>query len=165
MTLSDQISETLELNRPVTSIVSGFPGIGKSSLFKMGNLKVSDSDSSTFPKDGFPYNYTQHIYKLYEERNVEFILVSSHQDVRGILADNKTPFTLVYPDVSLKEEYLDRYRERGSPEAFVNMMSNKWAEFIEGCVAQTGCKHVVLTTGQYLSDVIKDLHIKSRDLP
>jgi hypothetical protein len=40
-----------------TYIVAGFPGIGKSWLKNKYGEKISDSDSSTFPKDEFPQNY------------------------------------------------------------------------------------------------------------
>ena len=134
-------------------IISGFPGIGKSSMFaKYGAEKVSDSDSSNFPKEQFPTNYLNHIKRMTQDR--EFVLVSSHAEVRAGLVECGMEFTLVYPDQSLKDEYVQRYISRGSPEAFVQLMSDNWDKFLEECRGQTGCNHIVLQAGQYLTDVV-----------
>ena len=134
-------------------IISGFPGVGKSTIFdKFGSVKVSDSDSSKFDKSKFPLNYLNHIMMVSKEK--EIVMVSSHEVVRKGLVALKIPFTLVYPHSSLKSEYLDRYKNRGSPESFVSMMENNWDSFIDSCEKQTGCKKIVLQAGQFLIDVI-----------
>jgi hypothetical protein len=66
----------------------------------------------------------------------------------------KLPFTLVYPYKELKKEYLQRYADRGSPKAFIDMMDAKWDQFVTECYSQTGCTHIVLTSGQFLADVL-----------
>ena len=42
-------------------IISGFPGLGKSVLYKENKVNYSDSDSSKFSKKNFPENYIKHI--------------------------------------------------------------------------------------------------------
>lgn len=136
-----------------TKILSAFPGVGKSHFASSNSeLVVSDSDSSKFPKDGFPQNYITHIQSLIG--NVDYALVSSHDNVRQGLVDAGLDFTLIYPDMSEKDVYMERYRERGSPEGFLTLMDSKWNDFVQSCAEQTGCKHIVLKDGQYLSDVI-----------
>lgn len=137
----------------MSSIISGFPGIGKSTVFaKFGAERVSDSDSSQFPKDNFPINYLNHIKMMQGKR--EFVLVSSHEAVREGLREYGMAYALVYPEQGLKDEYLKRYAERGSPSEFIEMMDEKWDAFILGCQQQQGCNHIVLTAGQYLVDVL-----------
>lgn len=136
-------------------IISGFPGIGKSTLFKEYPDITRDSDSSTFPKEDFPNNYIQHIRETLEDQNVRHLLVSSHFPVRDELEEQGFPFYLVYPDRELKDEYLKRYTDRGSPEAFVKLLDDNWNDWISSCQSQAGCIHVVLKSGQYLSDVFK----------
>lgn len=136
-----------------TKVISGFPGVGKSTVFgKRENYRVPilDSDSSTFDKADFPLNYLSHILKETNKGNV--ILCSSHDTVRQALFENSVPFHLVYPHRSLKMEYLSRYTERGSPEAFVSLMYSKWDDFINGCEEQKGCTKGILLSGQFLSD-------------
>lgn len=136
-------------------IISGFPGIGKSALFNRGGLVVSDSDSSTFPKDEFPNNYIAHIREVAPNNDVT--LVSSHFEVRDELEEQGFDFVLVYPTQDQKDDYMMRYLQRGSPKAFLDLMYSNWDKFLESCQQQQGCIHVVLQPGQYLSDVIDDL--------
>lgn len=76
-------------------IISAFPGCGKSFLKEIINtgVRVSDSDSSHFPKDQFPQNYIEHIKGL----DSDIALVSSNKEVRASLVDNNMPFFLCYP--------------------------------------------------------------------
>lgn len=139
------------------NVFSGFPGIGKSSVFRDSQgYRVADSDSSTFPKgDAFPANYLTHIQET--RPTVDILLVSSHDIVRDEMEEYGIPFYLVYPTMDQKQDYMQRYRERGSPEPFLDLMDKNWDKFITGCQQQDGCTHVVLQKGQYLSDVIFDL--------
>tara|TARA_R110002074_G_scaffold309831_1_gene480666 strand:- start:214 stop:660 length:447 start_codon:yes stop_codon:yes gene_type:complete len=144
-----------------TTLVSAFPGTGKTHYCKtdLSFLPVTwavDSDSSTFDKKHFPNNYIEHIKN--NIGNVVYQFISSHEDVRKALVDNCLQFTLVYPDISLKDEYIERYKKRGSPEAFINLISNNWEEWITQLIKQEYCNHIVLKKGEFISDVM-DLHI------
>lgn len=133
-------------------IVSAFPGCGKSYLSKK-HPHISDSDSSHFDKRYFPGNYLDHIQAIYDRGACSF--VSSHALVREGLVKHGLPFVLVYPALYCKEEYLERYRLRGSPQAFIDLLDKNWETWISECEAQAECIHIRLTKGQYLSDVIK----------
>lgn len=143
----------------MTKVVAGFPGVGKSVLFKNSNLNVLDSDSSKFSwiepgvrHPDFPQNYINHI-----KVNIgvaDIIPVSSHDVVRKALAESGIEYYLVYPDISLKEEYLDRYRQRGNDEKFIALLKSKWEEFILSIEEETFPTLLKLSSNQYLSDVI-----------
>lgn len=141
-------------------VVSAFPGTGKSYIFKHPNgLKVLDSDSSGFSwkekgvrNPDFPKNYIDHIEENLDKCDV--IMVSSHKDVRKGLVDAGIEFTLAFPTLDCKEEYLKRYKERGNEQSFIDMMDANWDKFIAECCAQGDCKKVRLTQGQYLKDVL-----------
>lgn len=81
-------------------------------------------------------------------------MVSSHKEVREALVENGIDFTLVYPEPSIKEEYIQRYIDRGSPESFVNLLTNNWNNWISELEEQRSCDKITLKKGQYLSDVI-----------
>ena len=122
-----------------TMVLAGYPGVGKSVYFKenKGTL-VSDSDSSLFSwvetpegkvrNPDFPNNYIEHIKRCIDN-NYSIVFVSTHKDVLKALYENSIAFTVVYPARNLKEEYLKRYRERGSDEGFINLMDRMWDQF------------------------------------
>lgn len=137
------------------NVFSGFPGVGKSTVFRnAAGLVVADSDSSTFDKKEFPDNYLMHIQET--RPKVDVLLVSSHNVVRDELEERGIPFHLVYPTVDQKDEYMARYKQRGSPQPFLDLMDQNWEKFIGECAQQIGCTHVVLKPGQFLGDVIQD---------
>jgi hypothetical protein len=124
-------------------IISGSPGVGKTYLMQRQaefGITISDSDSSTFDKKNFPQNYIEHIRATKGLR-----LVSSHQSVRQALRDAQLPFITVFPDVSLKKEYLRRYAERGSPDAFIDLVRENWENWIEGLEQDFGSGVKLLT--------------------
>jgi hypothetical protein len=136
-----------------TKLVSAFPGCGKSHLFRnKGEKVILDSDSSTFDKSQFPKNYIQHIKENIGKADI--ILISSHDIVRDALVVNGLRFTLVYPDISIKDEYIQRYIDRGNNDAFVKLLQENWDTWIRDMEKQIGCEHIKLKSGQYLSDVI-----------
>ncbi len=137
-----------------TLIISAFPGCGKSHYFRENKDKiiVLDSDSSKFDKSDFPRNYIQHIKENIGKADV--IMVSSHKEVRDDLVQNEIKFTLVYPDISIKDEYIQRYIDRGSPEPFINLLTKNWELWIGELNTQIGCNKIKLKEGQYLSDVL-----------
>lgn len=143
----------------MSEVISGFPGVGKTYYQTNTTRKVLDSDSSKFSwiekgvrHPDFPNNYISHIKSNLDSADV--ILVSSHANVRDALVVNSIPFTLIYPDKSIKEEYIQRFKNRGSDEKFIEMLYKNWDSFIGELDAQTGCKKIVLQKGQYLSDVL-----------
>lgn len=121
-----------------------------------GTVPVFDSDSSLFDKEYFPGNYIEHIKEVLSNYPNVVIMVSSHDNVRKAMAEAGIPYTLVYPERELKGDYLERYEGRGSPEAFVNMMDNKWNDFIDSTESDPSQDHIVLSEGEYLVDRISD---------
>mgnify|MGYP001585513385 FL=1 len=139
-------------NELYTLLCAGFPAVGKSHIYNHSKLKVLDSDSSKFDKSFFPQNYIEHIKANLGK--VDIILISSHDVVRDALVKEGLDFTLVYPNIDLKGEFIERYKQRGSNEGFIKLVSDNWTEWITQLQNQNGCKKIELNTGQYLSDVI-----------
>jgi len=138
-----------------TTLISGFPGIGKSWLTKHTKLKVSDSDSSLFSKEQFPDNYIKYLKILIGSRDI--VLISTHKSVRDKLAEEKIPFILVYPTKDQKQDYIDRYAKRASSSEFIELLTTNFDDWIEELENQKGCHHVVLQKGKFLSDIIPTL--------
>ena len=83
---------------------------------------------------------------------MDVILVSSHKDVRDALVENGIFFDLVYPEIGLKEEYLERYEGRGSNKDFIDLLDKMWDTWVTECENQEGCNHIVLGSGMFLED-------------
>lgn len=141
-----------------TLIISGFPGVGKTSLYnsKSDDLIILDSDSSTFDKSEFPENYIKHIKENIGK--VDIILVSSHKDVRLALDSNKIKYILIYPNLSLKEEYLERYRLRGSVQPFIDLISKNWELWIKEIIEHEPSEYLTkieLESGEFVTDFLR----------
>ena len=141
-------------------LVAAFPGTGKSYYVNYGEGSgympqgfATDSDSSKFDKANFPANYIEHIKEKIKE-GYAIIFISSHKEVRDALVANGLNFTLVYPKENLKEEYLKRYKERGSNQAFIDLIDKNWSNWLFELRRQTGCTHIELESGQFISNVI-----------
>lgn len=149
-----------------TKIISAFPGTGKTVYHSKHRETTLDSDSSNFSwiiyengnkvrNPAFPKNYIDHI-----KENIgkyEFIFVSSHKEVREALLENCIFFYLVYPDRTRKDEFIKRYKNRGNDEKFVELVSNKWDDWMnEIRFLPDGCKHINMVLDN-LEDEIEHL--------
>ena len=142
-----------------TKIVSAFPGTGKTYYTEQANDPgVWDSDSSVFSwsepgirHPDFPQNYIDHIKEGIGKCTI--IFVSSHKVVRDALCKNGIHFDLVYPERDLKDEYIGRFKERGSPDKFVEFIDSNWDDFIDELDGQRSCDKIRLFTGEYIAHV------------
>lgn len=165
-------------------VICGFPGVGKSTITKEAEklglkhcfvrydhhdmeyqltvpsgpgIPVFDSDSSLFDKSNFPKNYVDHIENVLKQEWMEdvIILVSSHDNVRKMLHERGIEYCLAYPQIELKADYIERYKERGSSDQFVGMMEDSWVKFITDCEEDPTKFKSILSEGEYLVDYVK----------
>lgn len=137
-------------------IICGFPGIGKSfcAKIKTPRFNKEDFDSSSYNKThDWAKNYVNGMREL-KSIWADIIFCSSHEDVRKEVSKLGL-FTCVYPSKDQKQDYLERYRQRGSSEEFIKLLDEKWDEWLTSMEEQKGCLHIVLKPGQFLSDVLR----------
>lgn len=139
------------LSPSINKVYAGFPGVGKSKLSSNYPDTYMDSDSSKFDKSDFPRNYIEHIREAIKTHT---ILCSTHDTVRTALIEAGIPFTLVYPSLECRDEYLNRYRARGSSEFLIDMMEKNFHKFVQQCIDETSpfVTHMMLGKGEYLTD-------------
>lgn len=174
-------------------IIFGFPGVGKTYAFEHAEelgYTIMDSDSSKFhwvyedddctipilDENGkkivhpaWPQNYIQYITLMGREteKYPDYILCSTHEEVmNALLPLDFTCFTIV-PDISMKEDFLAIYKERGSSDEFIANMDKNWDEFVKGTIERSfsselcNCTVVMIRKEgkiQNVSDLLK-LHI------
>ena len=105
----------------------------------------------------FPANYIKHI-----KENIgkyDYIFVSSHASVRKALDENGIIFTIVYPELSCKAEWIGRcfIRDKsGESGCGADLMYKNWEQWIWEC-ATTGTTHdeIVLKSQEHLITNLK----------
>lgn len=149
-----------------TKIISAFPGCGKTQCYKNNkSLTILDSDSSMFSRiesgngiirnSQFPNNYIAHIQENIGK--VDIIFISSHEVVRDAMKNEGIEYTLIYPDIELKDEYINRYINRGNDSAFIDIISNNWETWIHDIESEDYPKLIKLSKGMYINDIYQDL--------
>ena len=103
----------------------------------------------------WPENYFKAL--LEEKDKYDYILVSD-EVCNKFLVDNNFEYWLVYPNRSLKQEYLLRCKNRGNNDEFIYWYSKLWDKWIDDCEHDlVASKHIVLETNQYLEDILPNL--------
>lgn len=152
-----------------TKVISAFPGCGKTYCFnkyKDSDIKILDSDSSDFSwvKDengnntkernpDFPNNYIKHISDNIGKADI--IFVSSHDVVRDALKQNKINYILVYPCLEDKEEYINRYINRGNDDNFIKFISDNYDKFIKSMNLDIFPHRIELNFKETMEDLIE----------
>ena len=103
-------------------IIIGYQGIGKSSLSNP-YLGYIDLESSNFKVDGIKIEGWQKIYcNIAKHLSCQGfkVFVSSHIEVRKELRDCNEEVVIIYPNLKLKDEWIDKLRKR-----YIETHSNK----------------------------------------
>lgn len=148
-----------------TRIISAFPACGKTHLFENGynDCAILDSDSSKFSwilnKNGeptkernldFPRNYINHIKSNIGK--VDYIMVSSHIDVRNALDTEGLAWAYVVPDKKLMLEWVGRCYIRGNDKGFIDAMIKNWDKWTKPDHHLSPCGISFIQSGEYLKD-------------
>lgn len=133
-------------------LISGFAGIGKSTLAADG--RIVDLESTPFNWNWKLYaNVAQHMVK-----NGYNVAISAHEEIRKELQSRGQDYVFVTPDVNDLGQYLTNYVNRGNSKEFISLMSNNWNVFLEATHEEEN--HFILESGQYLKDVFEALEEK-----
>lgn len=147
-----QIASSQPIQR--AKIIVGFPGIGKSYVSKDTTgayTWLNIHDEPGYAK-GAEDSFFDGVLLLAQEPGV--LLLPAHRMVGNFLISQNLAFTSVFPKRGLKDDYLRRYRERGSSEGFVKLVDERWDPFVDNMWYSNGrCNHVELEEGQFLKDV------------
>lgn len=155
-------------------IIAGFPGIGKTSLsgkynniidldetrFVFLNLTEEDKKQGYLRKydEDYPMNYYNIIMEM--TRRYDAVLIGQSK-ILDVLNEKSIDYILVYPERHLKQEYLDRYRQRGDSENYLSIMDANWDYYITE-LDKDRHKKIVMTTGKYLIDYIQELGLEGK---
>ena len=134
----------------------------ESTLFKYHQQCEDESIKGTKREmqEDYPNNYFKALEKVKDK--YDYILVSDYI-CNDWLIKNNYEYWQVFPNKELKQEYLQRMKNRGNNDAFINYQDLMWEEWIDGCKNdQNAKKHIELKAGQYLEDVLPNLKLKEQ---
>lgn len=115
------------------------------------NFKSTNRDIN----NDWPNNYFKALNSVRDK--YDYILVAD-EIVNEFLVKNNYEYWIVYPDISLKEEYLNRCKNRGNNDEFIYWYSRLWDEWINISKNDLhASKHIELKSNQYLEDVLPNL--------
>lgn len=139
------------------TIISGFPGVGKSTFARRHPDTVLDLDSPKFSKsENFPENYIKAIIAADRLNHYEYILVSTHEQVREAMTANNISYINVFPSIELKELYLEQFKLRGDSPEFIDFIDKNFETFIEQLVSDgVAIVELDLYGDEYLEEAIK----------
>ena len=143
-----------------------FPGIG-AKYFEKNNLKkaiigyANPLSDAGYTYCNYPDGWISRIKEMIYYNNVDYIYAPIHTSLREAIKEDKelddVEKWIIYPDKSLKLEYIERYRERGDDQAYVTHMAEIWDEAIESIENEDKSKFNLykLKSGETMSDFIK----------
>ena len=143
-----------------------FPGIGAKYFEKNNpnNTIIAYANTPSDPRDTYckyPDGWVRRIKQMIYYNNVDYIYAPIHTSLREAIKEEKelddVEKWIIYPDKSLKLEYIERYRERGDDQAYVTHMAEIWDEAIESIESEDKSKFNLykLRSGETMSDFIK----------
>lgn len=155
-----------------TTIISGFPGIGKTSARHVASglhVVILDMESTPYAwvydyfdldeprkrNPNFPKNYVDALELFVKKGDYTYILISSHEEVRSELRKRGIKYLIVAPKntAEMKNEYCKRYLRRGSDIGLISKIYREWDEMFESIKADPSLC-VWLDSGEYLADVL-----------
>ena len=152
-------------------IICGFPGVGKTTAERVC-LEAIDCESSAFHwnfdptevNEEYPAGvikentqwvsrYIEHILECANSGKYQYVLVSSHREVREALDMRSVPYVVVVPKIGLIDEYLARYVERGDCAEFIIKVYENWGKWIND-IEENAPAVIHLSAGQTLASIL-----------
>jgi hypothetical protein len=135
-------------------VYAAFCGTGKT-YFCENYKNVIEFECWKYDGVEFPYNYVSDIKSKINK--VDYIFISTNPIGLKELYKQGIEITLIYPKIGLKEEYLQRYKNRESSDEFINRLNEEWVNWITELRSQNYCKHIILDKNQYITDILLPL--------
>ena len=154
-------------------IIASYAGTGKTTLANMYPEKYIDfvlmpykyelepdrdygesgkANLDNILRHDWPYNYVAAIQEVMKEE--KHLLIPTDWHTLTFLCMNNIPYVLCYPQQDAKEEYHQRFLDRGNNEYFIDVFIGHWDNFMTLFKQDTFGHHVILRPNEYLCDAI-----------
>ena len=135
--------------RTNNTIIVGYFGVGKTCLAEELETAVE-----------LVYSNCQPTVRQLEEALEEYDIILADPRWLQILQEGHYEFHIVIPAVELKDEYLERFKERYKEKkgcgsiGFIKVMDRQWDTNLKRLMHTDCLSLTILNKGQYLADVI-----------
>lgn len=123
-------SQIKKLKRNNCLIISCFAGVGKNYAIKYLKDKGYKINTIEKYKNFDKSKFSQNIKKLADKSDLLFIpyYLNFEKDI-----DKDIEYILVYPELSLKNQYIDRYKKLKFSKNQIKYLSDNWEHMIKNC--------------------------------
>jgi hypothetical protein len=135
-----------------TTLCAAFCGCGKSYLSNF-SVDYMEIECWEYRNENFPANYVDAVINALGK--TKYLFISTDPVILNALNDRGLNIKLVYPQNSLRNEYLDRFIARGSDCEFIGTLMVNWDTWINELKELNYVEHIVLQSGQYLHDALE----------
>lgn len=156
------------------NIIAGFPGVGKSIAAESKDWMFLDMESSDYHwiastddnkicNPNWPNNYVDAILEAARNTGTTYIyiLISTHNEVLAELDRRKIYYTAVLP--KSKDIYIQRYKDRGNNESFIQKLEEKFEIFIQS-VESTNVFGIYYTDDFLLNIFAPDIEVAAENI-
>ena len=98
----------------------------------------------------WPRNYVSAVITAYHR--YRYVVIPTIMPVLLELQRFRIPYIICYPERALKEEYRQRFRERGNTAEFERIFVDGWDDYIDMFETDEYGKHIKLSSGEFLLD-------------
>lgn len=135
-----------------TKIIAAFCGAGKTYICKKTDIDAVEIEYWIYKDQGIYKEYVDDIRA--HIGHVDYIFIATDPAGLKLLHQEGFQITLIYPEIELRNEYLDRYINRDSSSDFIGVFMKYWKPWISELINLPFCDHIVLKKGQFLKDVL-----------
>jgi len=139
-------------------IYAVFPGCGKTYLETtlFDKYDIIDFDFYNFKyhsgkRTNWLNSYLERLDQL--KSKFDYVLINA---VPEILSEIKDLTGVIYPHRSLKDEWINRIKQRNPESQFSNTLEQNWDKWIDACEEYNGYRFI-LSNKQYLIDVWENI--------
>ena len=135
----------------MTRICAAFCGTGKTYIVEKTDIKAIEVEYWKYKN--MQQEYVAEIRK--HIGNVDYIFIATDPEGLSLLHNEGFDITLIYPEIELRNDYLDRYIQRDSPYDFIGVFMKYWEPWLNELKNITYCKHIVLKKNEYLFNILQ----------
>lgn len=103
----------------------------------------------------WPGNYAKAVRNYYHR--YKYVIIPPVQRVLSELQRVDIPYILCFPEDDAREEYLQRYLNRGNTEEFINIFIGCWERFMQYNISDNYGDKIIMPKGTYLTDYIGEI--------